>query len=139
MNALGTRNGKLIVRLRQRFFQRESWAESAGEGALCGLNAGDPAQMYVGLEFFKETTQEPRIRGDGIDWRGCTGMNRVIAGGSHVSVGTHRLHKVSTHPFGKQDWPGSGYPVIDIRGRWMGDEHRASDNPSQRPAAACRC
>ena len=62
MNALRAKDSKLFLRLRRRFFQRESGAESEGKDAICGVNAGDPSQMYPWREIaVKTATRLDRI------------------------------------------------------------------------------
>jgi len=74
MNALGARDSKLCLRLRRRFFQRESGAESGGKGAVCCLKSGDPAQTYTRREMVEKTaTRLARI----FVRMACRGVNGV--------------------------------------------------------------
>jgi hypothetical protein len=69
MNALGARNIKLFLRLRRRFFQRESRAESEEKGAVCYLNSVDPSQMYTRREIVGKVPQKAGVQSGRIDSR----------------------------------------------------------------------
>ena len=70
MNALGAGEGKLFLRLRRRFFQRESGAESGRKGVVSHVNSGDPSQMYPRLAIVVRMPQKAGVWSNRIDSSG---------------------------------------------------------------------